>query len=67
MDTSEPTKRGDIPFALRAGADVDECCQGTGLSRSRIYLLMKRGEVEFVKVGKRRIVKVPSLLKCIGL
>jgi hypothetical protein len=64
---TEATRRGEIAFALRAGASINECVNATGLSRSRIYKLMKSGEIEFVKDGKRTIVKVASLLKRIGL
>jgi excisionase family DNA binding protein len=33
----------------------------TGLSRSRIYELMKSGEIEFVKVGGSTLILVESL------
>jgi hypothetical protein len=64
---TEATRRGEMPFALRAGASINECVNATGLSRSRIYQLMKAGEIEFVKDGARTIIKVQSLLKRIGL
>jgi excisionase family DNA binding protein len=37
----------------------------TGLSRSRIYELMKSGEIEFVKVGASTLIVVESLRKFI--
>lgn len=33
----------------------------TGLSRSRIYELMKNGEIEFVKVGSSTLILMDSL------
>jgi excisionase family DNA binding protein len=33
----------------------------TGLSRSRVYELMKRGDIEFVKVGSSTLILVESL------
>ena len=32
----------------------------TGMSRSRIYELMKSGEIEFVKVGGSTLIRVES-------
>jgi hypothetical protein len=60
-------KREKIPFALRTGASIADCVEGTGVSRSRIYQWMRAGEVEFVKNGAATIIKVPSLLRRLGL
>jgi excisionase family DNA binding protein len=40
-----------IPVAVRL----------TGLSRSRIYELMRSGEIEYVKVGRSTLILVESL------
>jgi len=37
----------------------------TGMSRSRIYQLMKDGELEFVKIGSSTIILVDSLKRVI--
>jgi len=67
LSVTPQTKRGEIQFALRAGATIAECVMATGLSRSRIYQWMKSGEIEYVKDGTHTIIKVPSLLKRAGL
>lgn len=45
------------PISVR----VPEAVRLTGLSRSRLYELMKSGDVEFVKVGSSTLILVESL------
>lgn len=45
------------PISVR----IPEAVRLTGLSRSRLYELMKSGEVEFVKVGSSTFILVESL------
>ncbi len=40
---------------------VPEAVRLTGLSRSRIYELMRSGDIEFVKVGSSTLILVESL------
>lgn len=40
---------------------VREAVRLTGLSRSRIYELMKSGDIEFAKVGSSTLILVESL------
>jgi hypothetical protein len=40
---------------------VPEAVRLTGLSRSRLYELMKSGDVEFAKVGSSTLIIVASL------
>ena len=40
---------------------VPEAVRLTGLSRSRIYELMKRGDVQYAKVGSSTLILVESL------
>ena len=40
---------------------VPEAVRLTGLSRSRIYELMKSGDIEFAKVGSSTLIIVESL------
>jgi hypothetical protein len=56
-----------IPFEQRRGVSVRDACDGTGTSRSVLYELMRAGKIKYVHVSRRRIVNVPSLLKCFGL
>jgi hypothetical protein len=67
MPADSKTTAQNIPFALRAGASISDCVLGAGVSRTYIYQLMRSGEVEYVKNGRGTIVKVPSLLKRLGL
>ena len=45
------------PFSVR----IREAVRITGLSRSRIYELMKSGDIEFAKVGSSTLILVESL------
>ncbi|HEX5258729.1 MAG TPA: helix-turn-helix domain-containing protein [Sphingomicrobium sp.] len=40
---------------------IPEAVRLTGLSRSRIYELMKSGDIEFAKVGSSTLILVESL------
>jgi excisionase family DNA binding protein len=40
---------------------IPEAVRLTGLSRSRLYELMKSGEIEFAKVGASTLILVESL------
>lgn len=37
-------------------ADVNEACQFLSIGRSRLYELMTRGDVAYLKVGARRLI-----------
>ena len=45
------------PISVR----IPEACRLTGLSRSRLYELMKSRDIEFVKVGSSTLILVESL------
>src|SRR3546814_5088178 len=45
------------PISMR----VPDACQFTGISRSTLYLLIARGEVEIVKMGAATLVLTESL------
>lgn len=49
------------PISVR----IPEAVRLTGLSRSRIYELMKSGEIEFVKVGGSTLIPFDSLQRLI--
>lgn len=46
-----------VPISVR----IPEAVRLTGLSRSRIYELMKSGDIEFAKVGSSTLILVESL------
>ena len=54
-----------IPFRERPTCSVEEAVEATSIGRSKLYMDMKAGKLEFVKHGTRRLVSVPSLLKMI--
>lgn len=56
-----------IPFGERLTCSVDDATEASGLSRSMIYNKMRVGEIEWMKIGARRLIKVPSLLRFLGV
>jgi len=64
--TGKAPLEGHIPFRERLTCSVGDACRVTGLSRSMLYLKMKAGEIEWTKVGMRRLIKVPSLIRLMG-
>jgi excisionase family DNA binding protein len=40
---------------------VKEACRLTGIGRSKLYLLMKEGEIETIKVGSMTLIPMRSL------
>jgi hypothetical protein len=56
-----------IPFGERPTCSVDEATRASGLSRSMIYSKMDSGEIEWTKVNARRLIKVKSLLRLLGV
>jgi excisionase family DNA binding protein len=61
-DQARPGGSERIPFAERLTCSVDDASEATGLGRSTLYNMMRDGELEWVKVGARRLLKVRSLL-----
>ncbi len=57
---SEATE-GLIPITVRVAAAT----KLTGISRSRLYELMRSGDIEFVKVGASTLILVESLKRLI--
>jgi hypothetical protein len=53
--------RGDIAPAEPISVRIPEAVRLTGLSRSRIYELMKSGDIEYSKVGSSTLILVRSL------
>jgi excisionase family DNA binding protein len=59
---SQPGASERIPFVERLTCSVDDASEASGLGRSTLYNMMRDGEIEWVKVGARRLLKVQSLL-----
>ena len=62
-----PEGPAHIPFKERLTCSVSDASKATGLSRSMLYIKMKAGEIEWIKVGMRRLIKVPSLIRLMGV
>lgn len=58
---AQPQASSHEPISVR----IPEACRLTGLSRSRLYELMKNHDIEFVKVGASTLVLVESLRRFI--
>lgn len=56
-------KEEPIRFEERPTCTVREACYAAGLGKSKMHQLISGGAVESISVGRRRLVKVPSLLK----
>lgn len=63
-ETSQP---GPGPAAERLAYSVDEAARLTGLSRDLLYDEMRRGNLSYVKVGRRRIITRQHLHQFLGL
>jgi excisionase family DNA binding protein len=62
--TGEP---GPGPAAERLAYSVDEAARLTGLSRDLLYDQMRRGNLLYVKVGRRRVITRQHLQQFLGL
>jgi excisionase family DNA binding protein len=52
--------------AERLAYSVDEVAQPTGLSRDLLYDQMRRGNLQYVKVGRRRLITAQHLERFLG-
>ena len=55
----------DVAPLERICVKIPVAVQLTGLSRSRIYELLKKGEIEYIKVGSSTLIPVDSLKRFI--
>ena len=55
------------PPAERLAYSVDEAAQLTGLSRDLLYDQMRRGNLSYIKVGRRRLITRQHLQQFLGL
>src|SRR6266568_2666904 len=74
--TSDPAPPGDTTTTDRAGQDspggrlaysVDEAARLTGLSRDLLYDEMRRGNLAYLKVGRRRLITRQHLNQFLGI
>jgi excisionase family DNA binding protein len=61
-----PGEPGPDPPAERLAYSVDEAARLTGLSRDLLYDQMRRGNLSFIKVGRRRLITRQHLQQFLG-
>lgn len=52
-----------VPFQERPTCSIAEACNAIGFGRTKLYELIDDGAVDTVKIGRRRLVRVRSLLQ----
>jgi excisionase family DNA binding protein len=55
------------PFMQRPTCTIAEACDAVGLGRTKLYELIGDGGIETITIGRRRLVRVPSLLKLLKM
>jgi len=55
----------NIPFQQRVTCTVPEALRVTGLGRTKLYELISRESLRTIKIGRRRLIVVESLLALI--
>jgi excisionase family DNA binding protein len=63
---STPDRGSNIPFRDRVTCTAREACAASGLGNTTLYKLIGEGALETITVGRRRLIKVSSLLKLLG-
>ena len=63
----ETSQLGPSPAAERLAYSVDEAARLTGLSSDLLYDEMRRGNLPYTKVGRRRIITRQHLQQFLGI
>lgn len=66
-DNGVPGQPAPDPPAERLAYSVDEAARLTGLSRDLLYDEMRRGNLPYVKVGRRRLITRQHLQQFLGV
>ena len=66
-DTRGRRPAGQDPHGGRLAYSVDEAARLTGLSRDLLYDEMRRGNLAYVKVGRRRLITRQHLQQFLGI
>jgi excisionase family DNA binding protein len=64
---AEKSQEEPHPSAERLAYSVDEAARLTGLSRDLLYDLMRRGNLRYVKIGRRRLITRQHLEQFLGV
>jgi excisionase family DNA binding protein len=65
--TAAADRPGQDPPSGRLAYSVDEAARLTGLSRDLLYDEMRRGNLTYVKVGRRRLITRQHLQQFLGI
>ena len=65
--TAAAGRPGQDPHGGRLAYSVDEAARLTGLSRDLLYDQMRRGNLAYVKVGRRRLTTRQHLQQFLGI
>ena len=65
--TAAASPAGQDPNPGRLAYSVDEAARLTGLSRDLLYDEMRRGNLAYVKVGRRRLITLQHLNQFLGI
>ena len=63
---TETSQEGPDPSAERLAYSVDEAARLTGLSRDLLYDQMRRGNLRYVKIGRRRRAETNAWRETVG-
>ena len=64
---TEASQEGPDPTAGRLAYSVDEVAHLTGLSRDLLYDQMRRGNLHYIKIGRRRLITRQHLEQFLGV
>jgi excisionase family DNA binding protein len=64
---TEASQEGPDPIAGRLAYSVDEVAHLTGLSRDLLYDQMRRGNLHYIKIGRRRLITRQHLEQFLGV
>jgi excisionase family DNA binding protein len=59
-------KQMSVRFSESPTCSIKEACEATALGRSYLYELIVAGKVRKIKLGKKTLIDVPSLLAAVG-
>jgi excisionase family DNA binding protein len=65
--TAAADRTGKDPHGGRLAYSVDEAARLTGLSRDLLYDEMRRGNLAYLKVGRRRLITRQHLQQFLGI
>jgi excisionase family DNA binding protein len=55
-----------VRFNERPTCSVTEACEATSIGRSYLYELIAAGKIRKIKLGKKTLIDVPSLLAAVA-